>query len=225
VNYNLESSDKLYIKLNDLTKSLQKLGFPLSGSKINIFINYTNKYVYFGTETLDDKNILYSYMLEPTKDIIKMKIINYIQKRMLDGYNNSIINTYFRKPIKKVLPSLEVKTKIFTPSMTNLEYYADSSDNEEESSFFSSNISYNNNKDSNNIMDKDVENGENKKKLKFGKMSDSQKRERKIGYIREKVYAWRKLYNGYKDERNNYYKYSLDNSAEKIYVSKKNLDD
>ena len=222
---NIESSDKFYIKLNDLTKSLQKLGFPLSGSMINIFINYTNKYVYFGTEPLDDKNILYSYMLEPTKDVIKMKIINYIQKRMLDGYNNSIINTYFRKPIKKVLPSLEVKTKIFTPSMTNLEYYADGSDNEEESSFFSSNISYNNNKDDNNIIDKDDENGENKKKLKFGKMSDSQKRERKIGYIIEKVYAWRKLYNGYKDERNNYYKYSLDNAAEKINVSKKSLDD
>ena len=219
---NIESPDKFYIKLNDLTKSLQKLGFPLSGSMINIFINYSNKYVYFGTEPLDNKSILYSYMLEPTKDVIKMKIINYIQKRMLDGYSNSIINTYFRKPIKKVLPSLEVKTKIFTPSMTNLEYYADGSDSGEESSFSSSNISYNNNKDDNYNMDK---NGENKKKLKFGKMSDSQKRERKIGYIIEKVYAWRKLYNGYKDERNNYFKYSLDNAAEKINVSKKSLDD
>ena len=218
---NIESPDKFYIKLNDLTKSLQKLGFPLSGSMINIFINYLNKYVYFGTEPLDEKNILYSYMLEPNKDVIKMKIINYIQKRMLDGYSNSIINTYFRKPIKKVLPSLEVKTKIFTPSMTNLEYYADGSDSEEESSLSSSNISNNNNKDDNN-MDK---NGENKKKLKFGKMSDSQKRERKIGYIIEKVYAWRKLYNGYKDEKNNYFKYSLDNAAEKINVSKKSLDD
>ena len=218
---NIESPDKFCIRLNDLTKSLQKLGFPLSGSMINIFINYSNKYVYFGTEPLDEKNMLYSYMLEPNKDIIKMKIINYIQKRMLDGYSNSIINTYFRKPIKRVLPSLEVKTKIFTPSMTNLEYYADGSDSEEESSLSSSNVSNNNNKDDNN-MDK---NGENKKKLKFGKMSDSQKRERKIGYIIEKVYAWRKLYNGYKDERNNYFKYSLDNAAEKINVSKKNLDD
>jgi hypothetical protein len=189
---------------------------------INIFINYSNKYVYFGTEPLDNKSILYSYMLEPTKDVIKMKIINYIQKRMLDGYSNSIINTYFRKPIKKVLPSFEVKTKIFTPSMTNLEYYADGSDSGEESSFSSSNVPYNNNKDNNYNMDK---NGENKKKLKFGKMSDSQKRERKIGYIIEKVYAWRKLYNGYKDERNNYFKYSLDNAAEKINVSKKSLDD
>ena len=223
---NIESPDKFYIKLNDLTKSLQKLGFPLSGSMINIFINYSNKYVYFGTEPLDNKSILYSYMLEPNKDVIKMKIINYIQKRMLDGYSNSIINTYFRKPIKKVLPSLEVKTKIFTPSMTNLEYYADGSDSGEESSFSSSNVSYNNNnnnnKDDNYNIDK---NGENKKKLKFGKMSDSQKRERKIGYIIEKVYAWRKLYNGYKDERNNYFKYSLDNAAEKINVSKKSLDD
>ena len=59
-------------------------------------------YVYFDTEPLDNKITLYSYMLEPNKDIIKIKIINYIKKRMLDGFTNVIINTYFRKPIKKI---------------------------------------------------------------------------------------------------------------------------
>ena len=98
---NLESKDKFYIKMNELTKELKKIGYPVSGSMINVYINYTKNYVYFGTEPLDNKIILYSYMLEPNKDIIKIKIINYIQKRMLDGYTNAIINTYFRKPIKK----------------------------------------------------------------------------------------------------------------------------
>ena len=42
---NIESSDIFCIKLKDLTKALQKLGFPLSGSMVNIFVNYTNNYV------------------------------------------------------------------------------------------------------------------------------------------------------------------------------------
>ena len=177
---NIESSDKFYIKLNDLTKSLQKLGFPLSGSMINIYINYANNYIYFGTEPLDNKTVLYSYMLEPNKDVIKMKIINYIQKRMLDGYSNSIINTYFRKPIQKKLPSLELKTKIFTPSNTNLDYFAEASDSGESSSSLS--ISY----DKDDFDDIPINKKDDKKiKVNFGKMSDSKKRERKIGYIIE----------------------------------------
>ena len=217
---NIESSDIFCIKLKDLTKALQKLGFPLSGSMVNIFVNYANNYVYFGTEPLDDSKILYSYMLEPNKEVIKMKIINYIQKRMLDGYSNSIINTYFRKPIHKVKHNLEI-TKFFTPSMTNLEYYAEESGDVESSSSLSS-LSYENKDESNDIpINKD--NNDNKKK--FGKLTDSHKRERKIGYIIEKVYAWRKLYNGFKDENDNYNRYSLDKAAELVGVSKKSLDD
>ncbi len=224
---NIESSDKFFIKLNDLTRTLQNIGFPMSGSKINIFVNYANNYIYFGTEPIDDKTVIYSFMLEPNKDLIQMKIINYIQKRMLDGYSNSIINTYFRKPIPKIkdkekpLPSLEIKN-IFTPSMTNLDYYAEVSNNEESDSASSlqSVISYDN--DDSNLPEN--ENTE-KKKETFRNMTDSQKRERKIGYIIEKVYAWRKLYNGFKDEKNNFIKYSLDNAANEVGVSKKSLDD
>ena len=47
----------------------------MSGSMINVYINYTKNYVYFGTEPLDSKIILYSYMLEPNKDVIKLKVI------------------------------------------------------------------------------------------------------------------------------------------------------
>ena len=122
----LESADKFYIKMNELTKELKKIGYPMSGSMINVYINYTKNYVYFGTEPLDNKVILFSYMLEPNKDVIKLKIINYIQKRMLDGYTNAIINTYFRKPIPKKRksennPSLDLK--MYMPSMTNIDYF------------------------------------------------------------------------------------------------------
>ena len=222
---NIESPDKFYIKMNDLTKELKKKGFPMSGSMINVYINYTKNYVYFGTEPLDSKIILYSYMLEPNKDVIKLKVINYIQKRMLDGYTNAIINTYFRKPIKKNKnkkkndkddnnkPSLDLK--IFMPSMTNIEYF----DEKEKKQ-----------KDENSISliemeDKEEESEEEEDKIDYRNLTDANKRERKIGYIIEKVYAWRKLYNGYRDDDNKFIKYSLDEAAEKINVSKKSLDD
>ena len=218
-------NDKFCIKISDLTKSLAKIGFPVSGSMINIFINYANNYVYFGTEPVDEKIFLHSYMLEPNKDIIKIKIINYIQKRMLDGYSNSIINTYFRKPIykqeKNKNTSLELK-KFYTPSMTNLDYYVGGKDDDSDSSIISESFD---NKEYGLNDQENQNNIKNKKGLKYGNMSDSDKRERKIGYIIEKVYAWRKLYNGYKDEKNNYIKYDLEKSSQKINVSKKSLDD
>ena len=221
---NIESPDKFYIKMNDLTKELKKIGFPMSGSMINVYINYTKNYVYFGTEPLDSKIILYSYMLEPNKDVIKLKIINYIQKRMLDGYTNAIINTYFRKPIKKNknkkkgdknenIPSLDLK--IYMPSMTNIEYF----DKNEKKQKDENSISITE------MEDKEEESEEEEDKIDYRNLTDANKRERKIGYIIEKVYAWRKLYNGYRDDNNKFIKYSLDEAAEKINVSKKSLDD
>ena len=39
-----------------------------------------------------------------------------------------------------------------------------------------------------------------KKRKKYSDKTDSHKRERKIGYIIEKVYSWRKLYNDHKNQ-------------------------
>lgn len=50
-------------------------------------------------------------------------------------------------------------------------------------------------------------------------------KERKIGYIIEKVNTWRKLYNGFRDEFNKFTKFSLDEAAKQIGISKKSLDD
>ncbi len=50
-------------------------------------------------------------------------------------------------------------------------------------------------------------------------------KERKIGYIIEKVNTWRKLYNGFYDENTKFTKYSLDEAAKIIGISKKSLDD
>lgn len=50
-------------------------------------------------------------------------------------------------------------------------------------------------------------------------------KERKIGYIIEKVNSWRRLYNGFFNEENEFIKYSLDDAAKIIKISKKSLDD
>jgi hypothetical protein len=50
-------------------------------------------------------------------------------------------------------------------------------------------------------------------------------KERKIGYIIEKVYLWRRLYNGFEDENGNVTKLTLEEAANKVGISKKSLDD
>ncbi len=50
-------------------------------------------------------------------------------------------------------------------------------------------------------------------------------KERKIGYIIEKVNTWRRLYNGYYNFENEFKKRSLDDAAKDIKISKKSLDD
>lgn len=50
-------------------------------------------------------------------------------------------------------------------------------------------------------------------------------KERKIGYIIEKVFLWRKLYNGFYDDNNNFIKLTLEEAADKVGISKKSLDD
>lgn len=50
-------------------------------------------------------------------------------------------------------------------------------------------------------------------------------KERKIGYVIEKVFLWRKLYNGFYDEEGNLVKFTLEEAADKVGISKKSLDD
>jgi hypothetical protein len=50
-------------------------------------------------------------------------------------------------------------------------------------------------------------------------------KERSIGFIIEKVAQWRKLYNGFYNERQELKRMSLEDAAAKVGVSKKSLDD
>lgn len=57
------------------------------------------------------------------------------------------------------------------------------------------------------------------------KKKSKRTKERKIGFIIEKVNSWRKLYNGFYDDNGKFTKYSLDEAAKIISISKKSLDD
>jgi len=50
-------------------------------------------------------------------------------------------------------------------------------------------------------------------------------KERKISFVIEKVSMWRKLYNGIPGKEQKLIRYSLEDSAKKVGISKKSLDD
>ena len=54
---------------------------------------------------------------------------------------------------------------------------------------------------------------------------DKRTKERKIEFIVEKVNAWRRLYNGFYNENGEYTRYSLEQAAKMVGISKKSLDD
>ena len=59
---------------------------------------------------------------------------------------------------------------------------------------------------------------------KFSKTARRSK-ERKLAVIIEKVYMWRKLYNGYYNEKHEFIRLTLEDAAAKVGISKKSLDD
>mmetsp|Transcript_1884 Transcript_1884/g.1684 ORF Transcript_1884/g.1684 Transcript_1884/m.1684 type:complete len:239 (+) Transcript_1884:11-727(+) len=62
-------------------------------------------------------------------------------------------------------------------------------------------------------------------KAESGSKAQKRTKERKIGFIIEKVSLWRKLYNGIPDHTGKTVRYSLEEAANLVGVSKKSLDD
>lgn len=79
-------------------------------------------------------------------------------------------------------------------------------------------------------MDNDNNDIESTPKLKKNKEQKKipicrRTKERKIGFIIKKVLKWRQLYNGVLDEKGSQVRCSLEDSAQKVGISKKSLDD
>ena len=175
-NENDKNNNSFKIRLHDLCNSLKILGYPMGGSMINIYLNEASDYVFYGPEPIDHNICINSSELGKG-NLIKIKIINYLDKKMLN-----------------------VNTK--TDEIKELD------ENDEESELNESNKG----------------NGSENTVQNFFE-SEARRRERRIGYIIEKVHAWRKLYNGFYNENGEHTRYSLDTAAELLGISKKSLDD
>lgn len=139
------------IKLCDVLNKLRLIGYPITGSMINLFMKNPNDFVFVGADPIDPNLIISSD--EVDLECFKIKLINRLDENIL----------------KNLEPESEEKT-------------------------------------------------DDKKKEKRTK-------ERKIGFIIEKVNGWRKLYNGFYNENGEHTRYSLDQAAKIIDISKKSLDD
>jgi len=74
------------------------------------------------------------------------------------------------------------------------------------------------------LIEEEHEHTEENNSSTLGKKSRRSK-ERKLGFIIEKVFLWRKLFNGYFDEKKGFVKLTLEDAAQKVGISKKSLDD
>lgn len=175
-NENDKNNNSFKIRLYDLCNSLKILGYPMGGSMINIYLNEASDYVFYGPEPIDHNICINSSELGKG-NLIKIKIINYLDKKMLNVNNK-------------------------TDEIKELD------ENDEESELNESNKG----------------NGSENTVQNFFE-SEARRRERRIGYIIEKVHAWRKLYNGFYNENGEHTRYSLDSAAELLGISKKSLDD
>ena len=175
-NENDKNNNSFKIRLHDLCNSLKILGYPMGGSMINIYSNEASDYVFYGPEPIDHNICINSSELGKG-NLIKIKIINYLDKKMLNVNNK-------------------------TDEIKELD------ENDEESELNESNKG----------------NGSENTVQNFFE-SEARRRERRIGYIIEKVHAWRKLYNGFYNENGEHTRYSLDTAAELLGISKKSLDD
>ena len=88
-----KNENQFYIKISDLIKILKNKGYPLAGSGIYIYISYYRNYVFIN----DEKNLLDSNMLEDKKEIIRLKITNFIDKKLLEDTPSMLMKHFLGK--------------------------------------------------------------------------------------------------------------------------------
>jgi hypothetical protein len=76
-----ENDNNFQIRLNDICNSLKRLGYPMGGSMINIYLNEASDYIFYGPDPIDHNICLNSTELGKG-NVIKIKIVNYIDKKI-----------------------------------------------------------------------------------------------------------------------------------------------
>ena len=178
----------LQIKLADLCSSLRLLGYPITGSMINLYMKEAEDFVFFGADPIDTNVYVDSDQVD--FNCLRVKIINFFDEKIL----------------KKLKENKKEGSNVRDGG--TIDENDGEGDNDDDF------------EDEPNI---DVNNSNAQKDPV--KKKEKRTKERKIGFIIEKVNAWRKLYNGFYNENGEHTRYSLDQAAKIINISKKSLDD
>lgn len=220
-----QNENNFFVNLQYLVNEIKKLGFPLEGSNLSIFHPFIKEYVSFGFEPFDQNVFIsneYFY-----NNFIQIKIVNYIEyslieksykenenKKLIENDNNNC-NIKIRN---NELISIDEDDEYYD-NYSKLDVNEENQSEEEELNIVKEEIEENNNSNNSTLstLDKNQNNNNNKKII-------SRRRERRIEYIIEKVYLWRKLLNGFcKNEV--FLKFDSKKAAKIVGVSKKSLDE
>ena len=85
---NQNENDNYQIKLFDLCKNLKILGFPITGSMINVYNFMLNDYILYGCDPIDHNIYINNKNNILNDKIIKIKLINFIDKKLISGNIN-----------------------------------------------------------------------------------------------------------------------------------------
>ena len=218
-----QNENNFFVNLQYLVNEIKKLGFPLEGSNLSIFHPFIKEYVSFGFEPFDQNVFIsneYFY-----NNFIQIKIVNYIEYSLIE-------KSYKENENKKLIENdnnncnIKIRNNELISIDEDDEYYdnysklyvnEENQSEEEELNIVKEEIEENNNSNNSTLSTLDKNQNNNKKII-------SRRRERRIEYIIEKVYLWRKLLNGfYKNEV--FLKFDSKKAAKIVGVSKKSLDE
>ena len=202
--YNLETNliNNININLNDLINQVaSKIDFQ--GKIISLYDTDLKLFIYCGKFPLE-KEFIFEYNKDEIIQIKLRDIISkllYINTELLEDeneINDSKTNNIFISSKSKRAKERKIGEIIKKVYMWRKLYIGYKDENETDDN------------NTNNI---------------FISSKSKRAKERKIGEIIKKVYMWRKLYIGYINENGKLIKLSLEDSADKIGISKKSLDD
>jgi hypothetical protein len=221
-----QNENNFFVNLQYLVNEIKKLGFPLEGSNLSIFHPLIKEYVSFGFEPFDQNVFIsneYFY-----NNFIQIKIVNYIEyslieksykenenKKLIENDNNNC-NIKIRN---NELISIDEDDEYYD-NYSKLDVNEENQSEEEELNIVKEEIEENNNSNNSTLtsLDKNKNYNNNNKKI------ISRRRERRIEYIIEKVYFWRKLLNGFYKNKV-FLKFDSKKAAKIVGVSKKSLDE
>lgn len=211
----LDTSLDSKIQLFQLLLKIKKLGYPVTGSIVYYYnINYFDR-VLVGSDPVE-KSV---YIPVKEGEIIQLECKCFIEECFYNYINNNL--NCKNKSINNKDMSFENNNSQLSDIDNNRVIFKNKkylNNLKEIDSNKNNNINLSTKSiDSNYSLNNYIKN----KSKKQGKRT----KERKIGFIIEKVNAWRKLYNGFYNEENIFIKYSLDDAAKILNISKKSLDD